>query len=348
MAENPFHAALVDKIQGTPTTYVEPEPVWEWDREKQRKVAEAQKIRGMTRQQMLEEGVIGVADLDDEELRVGRCRDKAGRIPRQTERTRLVPADLYDQMVAEHLRRSNEKLRSQMDVALGTMVDIMSDDTVEPRERLQAAQYLYERVAGKTPERVQVAVAKAPWEEVIDGIATISRAESRALRGNMIDAEVVDDVPAERPSPDSDGVAPTAGATGSDGRQPRDTRRDEAGLDGDARPTPAPPEPTPTEVLGINDVNLMGDLRIAPAIPVESHREPGNTSATAPVSNSERVRESIDAAKDLAERRKAAKKRIQDAKKRRAIARATGRDAVQGNNIRLTESDGRLRFQLDE
>jgi hypothetical protein len=150
--------------------------------------------KGMTRQQAFNAGYIPVEDLDDEELRVGRCRAANGKIPRVASRTELLPNMLYDKMIQEHFKRSNEKLRTQLDVALATMVDIMTDDTCEPKDRMEAAKYLYERVAGKTPDRVQVQVSKAPWEEMLGGIAQISRAESHALRAEqpVLEAEVVE------------------------------------------------------------------------------------------------------------------------------------------------------------
>lgn len=146
----------------------------------------------MSRQDLFEAGILKVADMDDEELREGRMRGRDGKIPRRGVRTGNIPADLYDEMVQEHLRRTNEKIRTQMDVALEVLVDIMTDDTNEPKDRADAAKYLFERHAGKTPERVAVAVTKAPWEEVMGGIAQVSRAQSKALREGAIDAEVVD------------------------------------------------------------------------------------------------------------------------------------------------------------
>jgi hypothetical protein len=151
----------------------------------------------MTRQQQFEHGFIGVADLDDEELRAGRCRDESGNVPRTRGKTQPIPRDMYDEMVAEHERRFTHKLRENLDTMVDVMVEVATDDTVEPRDRLEAAKYIFERVAGKTPERVQIAVAKAPWEEVLHGIAKVTRAESHQLRQGVIDAEVVPTPPQE-------------------------------------------------------------------------------------------------------------------------------------------------------
>jgi hypothetical protein len=157
----------------------------------------------MTRQQQFEHGFIGVADLDDEELRAGRCRDESGNVPRTRGKTQPIPRDMYDEMVAEHERRFTHKLRENLDTMVDVMVEVATDDTVEPRDRLEAAKYIFERVAGKTPERVQIAVAKAPWEEVLHGIAKVTREESHQIRQGQlpapayIDAEVVPTPPQE-------------------------------------------------------------------------------------------------------------------------------------------------------
>lgn len=160
------------------------------------------KARNMTRQDMFNNGLLTVADMDDEELRCGRMRDGNGRIPKVKKTMEMIPRDLYDEMVAEHQRRTHEKFRQQLDAALETMVEIMTDQTAEPRDRADAAKYLMERVIGKTPERVQVAVAKAPWEEIAMEVGRLTRAEHEARQlGNYVDAEVVEVQP---PPPDPD------------------------------------------------------------------------------------------------------------------------------------------------
>ena len=297
--------------------------------------------KNMTRQQAFNAGYIPVSELDDEELRVGRCRAANGKIPRVGSRTEVLPKQLYDSMIQEHFKRSNEKLRGQLDVALATMVDIMQDDTCEPKDRMEAAKYLYERVAGKTPERVQVAVSREPWEEVLGGIAQISRAESQAMRsGQYVDAEVVE------PEPDSDPAehAPSANAEPSEPAE-----RPEPSEPADA---PAADEPR-RPYYDLAGEPLVGDHRITHPRYMPGHEQPQNTSATAPLvvntghANSKVLRDEVETAKELAARRKAARKRIQDAKKRRAIARATGQDAKGNTTIELHESEGKIQFRVD-
>lgn len=163
------------------------------DLRKNRAVAEA-----MSRDDAFRLGFLSVEDLDDEELRYGRGRDNTGNIP-ATRKTDLLPRDLYEALVQEHNKRTNEKLRQQLDTALDTMVEIMNDQTAEPGDRFKASQYLFERVAGKTPDRVAVTV-KAPWEEVFTGIAQGRGAhQQHQLTQGTIDAEVIPDEEIEAP-----------------------------------------------------------------------------------------------------------------------------------------------------
>jgi len=268
---------------------------------------------------MFDNGFITVEDLDDEELRLGKCRGANGKIPKSSTKTEMVPRDLYDEMVLEHQKRTDEKLRQQLDTMLEVMVDVATDDTVEPRDRMDAAKYLFERVAGKTAERVAITVEKAPWEEVFSGVAKISRERSHALRDGAIDAEVVEapDV-SERP--------------------------------------PGPPEPEPT-VPPEHYVAPYGAGPFEPAPKAPSWDNPVSSSATIPSdrrepppeatqSTSEQLREMQSAAADLAARKANARKRIQDAKKRRIVQRATGANVLRGKEIHAELTDDKLSFQI--
>lgn len=296
MSDNPFH----DAIQPTPSTSIAKPPRQHFFHD----LHEAERLRreaaNMTRQQQFDNGLIGVEDLDDEELRYGRCRDHYGRIPKVTNKTATIPRDLYDAMIEEHEKRTDEKLRQQLDTAIDTMVGIMADDTCEPKDRFESAKYLFERVKGKTPERVHVATGdKAPWEEVFTGIANITRQQSLARRNGVIDAEVVED------SPDQ-----SVGVT-------RDQSDDAVYIDN------ATWEPPPSPVF-------------APPTPAPTHENPHHSSPEK--TNAQLIREQQDAAIDLAQRRKAAKDKIKAAKARRIIKRTMGVDVVTAARVTNGES----------
>lgn len=178
-----------------------------------------------TRNDMLRLGFLKPEDLDDEEIAYGCAREydedpnvplykhiarrqRRGGNKRRTNalsstqtsnQAQQLPLEIYTAIQQEHTRRANQYLRANVNEALNVITDIMGDETCEPRDRMDAAKYIIERVHGKTPEKVNVTVEKAPWEEVFTDLATVTRQVSRNLRtaqdnaqpGNTIDAEVV-------------------------------------------------------------------------------------------------------------------------------------------------------------
>lgn len=340
----------------------------------------------MTRQQCFEHGYLTVEDLDDEELVAGRCRDEYGRIPKNGKKTELIPKDLYDDMVAEHELRFKQRLRSHLDKAITTMVEIMEDDTVEPRERFEAAKYLFERTAGKTPETVNINVNRAPYEELLNavtGIAPMSRAEHRELKGaGIVDveyAEVEDDETTSQHEPEP---ATNAQDTVQDDIPPQDVpSSSETPVEQpvvpvhQARPSEQPEVPTgqPGDLphQGTNSgqkpvQQQPDDDAKLPTIPVGDHVQyRANNDLPAPAAEqradvpnqpelmygrrADEKRSYADqarAAEDLAKRRRASKDRIQNAKRQRKIARATGADAIEDDITgAVVADDGKLTFE---
>lgn len=307
-------------------------------------------LRKLTRQECFERGYITVKDLDDEELVRGKCRDLSGHIPRTGAKTEMVPLHLYDAMVAEHELRYKQKLRENLDGALNVMTGIMLDDTVEPRDRFEAAKYIFERTAGKTPETVNITVKQAPWEGVmndITGIGAISREEHRKLKeagpAGIIDVEIVDE----------------------DGVQPEDIPQDgEGSAESDVVPVHQPrpdeqdSEPQQAETVGQEpNVRKYVDGEPVfdrdPARPVEDTPSPEVVPPPEMSYGSRRTEaksyaDQARAAADLANRRKEAKARIRDATKNRKIARAMGADAIETEITGATVGeDGKLTFDAE-
>jgi hypothetical protein len=311
-------------------------------------------LRKLTRQECFDRGYITVKDLDDEELRYGKCRDRNGIIPKNGKKTELIPSDRYDEMVAEHELRFNQKMRQNLDDMLEIMTDIAKDDTVEPRDRLEAAKYLFERVAGKTPERVNVTVTAKPWEELlgqVTGIAPMSRAEHRALNGaGIVDAEIVD-----LPEDEDANTIPPQDVPGQDTAE-----QDVVQVH---KPRPGEPYTQPQQATFVGEEPVHGEPYFervnVPVGPDHAHRvdndkpprlvdDPQDHSldygrrADQKRTYADQVRE----AEELAKRRTEHRQRIQNAKKQRKIARATGADAIKDEITGATLSeDGTLHFE---
>jgi len=151
----------------------------------------------MTRYQLYLAKQISVDDLDDEEIMNFGFRNNQGRIFKPKNITR----DMIQAFTKAIYERSLDSLKANALEAVKTLTTIMMDDQVDAPVRIKAATEVLDRTLGKAPQTVQL-IGNAPWEQVFEGLASVSREESRAIRGQVIDAEVVgDDVSQEHNEP---------------------------------------------------------------------------------------------------------------------------------------------------
>lgn len=329
-------------------------------------------LQKYTRQEAFDRGYLTVKDLDDEELRHGRCRDRFGRIPKVDGKTELIPAEKFDEMVAEHELRFKQRLRERLDSMIDVMVGIAEDETVEPRDRLEAAKYIFERTAGKTPETVNVNVKAAPWEELfgsVAGIASMSREEHKQVQAGIIDVEFDDLQDVDDDAGPSQGVPQDGEATGADVENVRQGRhadygQDSANAEGVGHQdryedtSAVVPHDLPgydsaadeqlPEGTGIPEQHA-GDIERVPKgyvqTDIASTHDNEMTYGRKPDEERSYAAQARAAA-DLARRRKEARDARNAAKKARKIARAMGADAIK-NEISGAEVDdsGTLRFE---
>lgn len=123
-----------------------------------------------------------VAAMDPEELVRGRFKAQDGTFVGRP--PAFVPAEFHNECIRELMRRGQELYRSNFLNAINVFTQVMNDATVEPAQRLKAAQYIWERLEGKVPERVEVAAAE-PWQQIIDGIVAEAEDEQIA-RANRV------------------------------------------------------------------------------------------------------------------------------------------------------------------
>lgn len=298
-------------------------------------------LRTLSRQECFEKGFLTVKDLDDEELRYGKCRDHTGKIPNNSkyDKTELIPKERYDEMVAEHELRYKQKLRQRLDAMLDIMTDIAMDDTVEPRDRFEAAKYLFERTAGKTPDTVNVNIKAAPWEDMFNqvaGIAPMTRAQHREMQAQALQTGIVDVEYEEQDGEEAD---------------PQDKNQHEVRQDDDEEavqqdvPPVYQPDMAETAAAGADSEDSTGEPE-APAdqfAHLDPHEQYGRRADEART-----YQRQVKDAAELVRRRKEHKKRIQDAKKQRKIARATGADAIKDEITGVTLSDdGQITFNTE-
>lgn len=153
----------------------------------------------------LQEGRIRVEDLDDEELLRGQVKDADGKF--RGGPSRKIPAEFYGELMRRVTEQGVDKLRAQYLNAIDVMTDIMNDPDEDGGLRLRAAQYVIERIAGKTPDKVEHSVEVKPWEVTLQAIirerpdaATLEAAGANVELPSFVtdgmdfeDAELVDD-----------------------------------------------------------------------------------------------------------------------------------------------------------
>jgi hypothetical protein len=123
----------------------------------------------MTMQQFVE-------TLSPEELVRGQLKDHEGRFRGRP--PAWVPAEFYQACIRQLLKSGEQMWREAFFESIKTFTQIAQDPNVDTKDRLRAAQYVIERVAGKTPEKVEVTVQQ-PWEALIGGI--VAEAEDEAI-----------------------------------------------------------------------------------------------------------------------------------------------------------------------
>ena len=149
---------------------------------------EDQDTTAMSRYQLFLAKQIGIDDLyDDEVLNFG-FRGKDGRIFKPKNITR----EMVQAFTKATYERALDSLKANALEAVKTLTTIMMDDQVDANVRVKAATEVLDRTLGKAPQTVNL-VGSAPWEEVFQGLATVTREESRRQRGLVVDGEVIED-----------------------------------------------------------------------------------------------------------------------------------------------------------
>jgi hypothetical protein len=155
------------------------------------------RLAKLDRVQLFMQGMIAPEDLDDDEVKGRFVRDSNG-IPVKTVKLGMkFEAILHKEL----LRRMNEYLQTKAPRAIEVMYEIADSDVYEAADRIKSAQWLAERVIGKTPDvLVNVDAKETPFQSILSGIDSGSREDYRKSvnsqreivreEDNYIDAEI--------------------------------------------------------------------------------------------------------------------------------------------------------------
>lgn len=109
------------------------------------------------------DGSLDVADLDEEELARGYPRAEDGSF---RGRPTVIPTAVHQRIQRELFARAGEKLRTNLLGAVEAMTDIATDKEQDAATRMKAAQWVVERIMGKTPD-VQVNMEEKRYEKLL-------------------------------------------------------------------------------------------------------------------------------------------------------------------------------------
>ena len=104
-----------------------------------------------------------VAELDDEELARGYPRAEDGSF---RGRPAVIPTSLHQRIQRELFARAGQTLRENLLGVAETMTSIAQNVELDPAVRVRAAQWVFERIMGKTPD-VQITIDEKRYEKVL-------------------------------------------------------------------------------------------------------------------------------------------------------------------------------------
>lgn len=151
----------------------------------------------LSRLQKVEMGMIPVRELTDEEIARFQVKQDDGTFSKTTP---ALSARIIAEMRQEFFNRADEFARVNTMDMLEEMRKIAMSPVAEDKDKIQAIQWMTERVLGKTPEVVLTSKLDSPFEQMMTEIVSGSRDDYRnaapALPGgtNVIEGEVVPDV----------------------------------------------------------------------------------------------------------------------------------------------------------
>jgi hypothetical protein len=128
-------------------------------------------------------------ELDDEELLRGRKRDVEGGW--RGNNPRAIPADYHRRAMKELFRRAELQLQVHLPAATKALTEIATGSDVDTAQQRMAAQWVIERVMGKTPDKVEITKAD-PWADAIEGVAVDAEEEAIARARGVLDHEEAD------------------------------------------------------------------------------------------------------------------------------------------------------------
>jgi hypothetical protein len=135
------------------------------------------------------DGTDDLSDWDDEEIRRGQRRNRKGGFSGRP--PKLVPQRLHAERHRRTLTRAHELFTANTEKAVQVLVDIATDATAPHSDRVKAASLILDRVLGRAPQAIEVAMREPKFLSVIRAATIVYDGSDPDEDADVIDAEVL-------------------------------------------------------------------------------------------------------------------------------------------------------------
>lgn len=119
-------------------------------------------------------GDVDLAQWSDEELARGQRRDRNGRF--QGRPPKVVPMVVYRELARRQTEAVHKHLRDNILEAAQVLTELIKNPAVDDNARIKAIGMVFDRMLGKAPERVEIAMTN-PLDEDIAAIVVYDDSE---------------------------------------------------------------------------------------------------------------------------------------------------------------------------
>lgn len=132
------------------------------------------------------EGLDDLSCWDDEEIRRGQRRSKRGNFVGRP--PKLVPQRLHEERHRRTLTKAHQLFTENTVTAVEVLVDIATDLSAPHADRIKAASLILDRVLGKSPQAIEVAMQEPPYLKALAASIVSSDTDPD---DDIIEAEIV-------------------------------------------------------------------------------------------------------------------------------------------------------------
>jgi hypothetical protein len=139
-------------------------------------------------------GEIDLSEWDDDEIMRGQRKSKDGRFHGRP--PKVVAQAVHEERHKRFFQRGVMLLRTNASKAAEYLIRVVGDESVPHSDRIKAATFIIERVYGRAPEHVAIAIEEPAWmkalKDSIVGIVPGMKVVDIRPNANVVDAEAIE------------------------------------------------------------------------------------------------------------------------------------------------------------